>query len=136
MIFSAELIAALRNNLRRFTEPMDLMVSVVHNGQRVETIRLAQLPELPEGTTEQRSQYAPPGGFTSGLWEFHFELVTKRFRVAATNTPSFDGNALVSSRNFQIVGSVLVLASAGTWFFVIGRRRRRAKEDATEVVDS
>lgn len=92
-LIAAELAVAVRNQLDRLEGPIGFAVQVSRDGQLVEEKEFASLAELPIGTTEQRTSYTPDGGFTPGLWSFHFVVKGPGFLVESAEDPtiSVDG---------------------------------------------
>jgi len=133
-VFAAELVAVIRNDLARVTEPTTLEVEVSRNGQPVETLILAQYPEFPEGVTQQTLNYVPESGFSGGLWEFAFRLrgpdfVVKPAALESFRAPSFfELNFWNILTGLAIFGLTLLALPRRTWRWIAGRLRRKEKE--------
>lgn len=119
---AARLTMSVRNNLRRFVGPVTFDVAVKRNGEKVEDFRLAQLPELPEGISEQQTNYVPPGGFKSGKWTFEFSLTTPEYTVRASEIPSIN---VPRSFGWLWLGltALGIGGGAGVLYVILGRKR-------------
>ena len=138
-IVSADLIASVRSTIRRMPGPVKFNVTVVHDGKDVETVKIAELPELATGTTEQRTTYRPANGFSSGRWTFKFSVSTPAFIVNSTTTPGFtvkganQAAGMPSGKTTLIVLAALAVPIGGwyLWFWLVGRRRRKREPERT-----
>jgi hypothetical protein len=127
-IDAALLTMAVYNNLRRFVGPAQFIADVKRNGELVESFKLTEFAELPEGLTEQQSTYVPPGGFRSGRWTFEFSLVTPEYTVRAADIPGFTVPRRIAGFTLTTIALALLLIGATTWF-ILWRRRRREDDD-------
>jgi hypothetical protein len=135
-VVTAELLAVVNNSFERIAGPVSVDVIVTRDGTIVETYPLAQLAELAEGVTEQRSSYRPVDGFAPGEWSFTFRLTAPTFTLVAERSPSFEVLGFLR-RNLglvvlgaSLVIGLVVLALRSRWF--AARRRRRREEDRDE----
>lgn len=86
---AVNLRVAVRNNLTRFKGPVRFNAIVTRDGKLVETYDLANLAELPEGLTEQKSSYVPDSGFSPGTWRFEFSVATPSYEVKGPRAEEF-----------------------------------------------
>jgi hypothetical protein len=133
---AARLAMVIRNNLRRFVGPVTFDVEVRRNDELVENFRIAELPELPEGSTQQQSTYVPPDGFSRGLWTFRFSVSTPDYTVTAAEVPEFSVGFRFTLRSIRgwliLVGVLLGIVLVGAALrraYLLGRRRRDDDEE-------
>ncbi len=134
-IVGADLVAVVRNDLTRIEKPVSLEVDISRNGNLVENLVLAQFPELAEGVTQQRFNYAPDGGFQGGLWEFQFKLVSADFVLEAPEVDSFEVPSFFEANFWTIltVLAFLVLIALALprrfWIWLLAKRRKKKEEE-------
>ncbi|MEI6590944.1 MAG: hypothetical protein WCO24_02965, partial [Actinomycetes bacterium] len=121
-LVAIELAAVVRNQVARLTGPIRFRAVVVHDGKLFERLTFATLAELPIENTEQRSTYAPKGGFTPGEWRFHFVVQGPSFAVASAKDPVITVNATFP---WWILLTLAGLAAVG-WFLRDTRAMRTA----------
>lgn len=134
-IIAAELVAIVRNDLARIEEPASLVVDVIRDGSPVQTVVMAQYPELAEGVTQQTLSYTPDGGFTGGLWEFQFKLRSTDFVLEAPEVDSFRVPTFIENNLWTILTIlafiilILLAIPRRFWWWLLAKRRKKKEED-------
>lgn len=137
-VIAAELVAVVRNDLTRIEAPATLEVDITREGDPVETVVMAQYPELAEGVTQQTLSYTPDGGFSGGVWEFQFKLRSADFVLEAPEVDSFRVPSFIENNLWTILTIlaffVLILLALPKkfWWWLLAKRRKREDEDAEE----
>lgn len=126
---TATLLGAVQNHIKEISGPIKISAVVTYNDEQLETKEIQQFPNLPNGITEFSTTYRPAAGWSSGVYEFTFQLESPNFTVTSPRpstitVPAFLGGPLVWA------GILLfLLAIAALIWFLIKRRRRRAEEE-------
>lgn len=137
-IIAAELVAVVRNDLTRIEDPASLEVEITRDGNPIETLIMAQYPELAEGVTQQRLSYTPDGGFAGGLWEFQFKLRSTDFVLEAPDVESFRVPSFIENNLWTIL-TILAFIALGLlalpkkfWLWLLAKRKKKKEEDEQE----
>lgn len=140
-LISAELVAVVRNDLTRVQDSTSLEVDISRDGSSVETLLLAQYPELPEGIAQQRLSYVPDGGFSGGLWEFQFKLRSEDFVLEAPDVESFRVPSFLENNLWTILTIlafltlILLALPKKFWSWSLARfNKRNEKEEERQSV--
>lgn len=137
-ISAAELVAVVRNDLTRIEEPASLEVDITRDGTPVETLVMAQYPELAEGVTQQTLSYTPDGGFAGGLWEFQFKLQSTDFVLEAPEVDSFRVPSFIENNLWTIltvlafIVLIFLALPKKVWWWLLSKIRKKEEEDVQE----
>lgn len=139
-IVAAELVGIVRNDLTRIEDTASMEVGITRDGDPVETLVMAQYPELAEGVTQQTFSYTPDGGFAGGLWEFQFILRSTDFVLEAPDVDSFTVPSFIENNLWTIltilafITLILLALPRKVWWWLIARIRRKEKEDEEQKI--
>lgn len=124
-IVSADIRAAVTNQLAEIAGPVTLEVEVVRDGEKLDDLVIQELNLLPTGKTEFSDSYRPDGGWEPGTYRFVFSLVTPAYTIQAPDEPEIvvDEPAGIVPVVVGIAALViLVVVVVAVW---LSRRRRR-----------
>lgn len=129
----AELVAGVSNEAEAVEGPVRLRVVVFHQGAEVDSVALAELPELAPGLTDASVTYRPEGSWQTGTYRFRFELVSPAFTLAAPEEPSMEVTPFALALDPRLLvalgaaGLLLVLILGRLLGMALGRQGRRRK---------
>lgn len=126
-LVNIEVTATVENSMRALPNAT-LVLEVLRNANKLETVEMQKFAPLELGPTSASVRYVPKDGWKPGRYTFVARLEAPEFTVKAASEPSYSVGGSVAGTFGWILGGagIAALATAGAAAFLIRKRRANA----------